>query len=75
MVISKLALGKRPLKNVPSGSNILRGKWIFDDKRGENGKIIKFKARFVAMDAHKNMVLIMRKLLLEWLLQNHFELF
>ena len=31
------------------GKNILRGKWIFDDKRGEDGKIIKFKARFVAI--------------------------
>ena len=38
-----------PLKNVPSGKNILRGKWILDDKRGEDGKILKFKARFVAM--------------------------
>ena len=38
-----------PLKNVLFGSNILRGKWIFDDKRGEDGKILKFKARFVAM--------------------------
>ena len=38
-----------PLKTVPFGSNILRGKWIFDDKRGEDGKILKFKARFVDM--------------------------
>jgi len=38
-----------PLENVPKGKNILRGKWVFDDKRGENGKITKFKARFVAM--------------------------
>ena len=37
------------LKNVPPGKNILRGKWILDDKRGEDGKILKYKARFVAM--------------------------
>ena len=29
--------------------NILRGKWVFDDKRGEDGKLLKYKARFVAM--------------------------
>ena len=34
---------------VPKGKNILRGKWVFDDKRDESGRIIKFKARFVAM--------------------------
>ena len=34
---------------MPFGKNILRGKWILDDKRGEDGKILKFKARFVAM--------------------------
>jgi hypothetical protein len=38
-----------PLKNVSFGKNILRGKWILDDKRGEDGKILKYKARFVAM--------------------------
>ena len=30
---------KIPLKEVPPGANILRGKWILDDKRGEDGKI------------------------------------
>jgi hypothetical protein len=35
--------------SIPPGKNILRGKWVFDDKRGEDGKILKFKARFVAM--------------------------
>jgi hypothetical protein len=35
--------------SIPFGKNILRGKWVFDDKRGEDGKIIKFKARYVAM--------------------------
>ena len=34
---------------VPKGNNIMRGKMIFDDKRGEDGKVIRFKARFVAM--------------------------
>ena len=38
-----------PLSDVPPGKNILRGKWVFDDKRGEDGRILKFKARFVAM--------------------------
>ena len=38
-----------PIKNVPFGKNILRGKWILDDKRGDDGKIVKYKARFVAM--------------------------
>ena len=38
-----------PISSVPRGKNILRGKFVFDDKRGENGKIIRFKARFVAM--------------------------
>ena len=37
------------LKNVPPNRNILRGKWILSDKRGEDGKILKYKARFVAM--------------------------
>ena len=38
-----------PKGSVPKGKNILRGKWVFDDKRGEDGRILKFKARFVAM--------------------------
>ena len=33
---------------VPKGKNILQGKWVFDDKRDENGNLIKYKARFVA---------------------------
>ena len=41
--------GKILLKNIPVGKNILRGKWILSDKRGEDGKIQKYKARFVAM--------------------------
>ena len=38
-----------PKASIPPGKNILRGKWVFDDKRGEDGKILKYKARFVAM--------------------------
>ena len=34
---------------VPQGKNILRGKLVFADKRGEDGKVVRFKARFVAM--------------------------
>ena len=38
-----------PRASIPAGTNILRGKFVFDDKRGENGRILKFKARYVAM--------------------------
>jgi hypothetical protein len=38
-----------PRSDMPPGSNLIRGKWVFDDKRDEKGKILKFKARFVAM--------------------------
>ena len=38
-----------PISDVPSGKNILRGKFVFDDKRGSDGKMLRFKARFVAM--------------------------
>lgn len=38
-----------PRSEMPKGANLILGKWVFDDKRGEDGKILKFKARFVAM--------------------------
>lgn len=38
-----------PHSSLPKGTNILRGKWVFDDKRGEDGKMTRFKARYVAM--------------------------
>src|SRR6185437_11526887 len=38
-----------PISSVPRGKNILRGKFVFDDKRDDTGKIVRFKARFVAM--------------------------
>lgn len=38
-----------PISDVPKGKNIIRGKFVFDDKRGQDGKVIRFKARFVAM--------------------------
>ena len=38
-----------PRSSVPFGKNILRGKWVFDDKRGEDGQMLRYKARFVAM--------------------------
>jgi len=37
-----------PRTSVPRGKNILRGKWVFDDKRDERGRLVKYKARFVA---------------------------
>lgn len=36
-------------ENIPKGKNILTGKLVFDDKRGNDEKISRFKARFVAM--------------------------
>jgi hypothetical protein len=36
-------------KDIPKGANILRSKLVFDDKREADGKLIKFKARMVAM--------------------------
>ena len=36
-------------KSIPFGTNILRSKLVFDDKRGPNGEFLKFKARMVAM--------------------------
>jgi hypothetical protein len=38
-----------PIADVPKGKNILRGKFVFDDKRDTLGKLVRFKARFVAM--------------------------
>ena len=38
-----------PLRSIPRGTNILRSKLVFDDKRGSDGKLQKFKARMVAM--------------------------
>ena len=38
-----------PESTVAPGKTILRGKWVLADKRGEDGRIVKFKARFVAM--------------------------
>jgi hypothetical protein len=37
------------IKSIPRGTNILRSKFVFDDKRGPDGKFLKFKARMVAM--------------------------
>ena len=36
-------------QTVPKGKNILRGKFVFDDKRDDTGKVVRLKARFVAM--------------------------
>ena len=37
------------IKNIPKGANIIMPKWIFKYKRNADGKIIKRKARLVAM--------------------------
>ena len=39
------------IKSIPRGTNILRSKFVFDDKRGPDGKLMRFKARMVAMVA------------------------
>jgi hypothetical protein len=38
-----------PVSAVPKGKTIIKGKWVFADRRTETGLISKFKARFVAM--------------------------
>ena len=38
-----------PATSVPKGAKILRTKWVYDDKKGMDGKIIRFKARLTAM--------------------------
>jgi hypothetical protein len=35
--------------SVPKGAKILRTKWVYDDKKGQDGKIVRFKARLTAM--------------------------
>ena len=35
--------------SVPHGAKILRTKWVYDDKKGIDGKIVRFKARLTAM--------------------------
>ncbi len=34
---------------VPKGAKSLRTKWVYDDKKGQHGKIVRFKARLTAM--------------------------
>ena len=38
-----------PLKSIPKGAKILRTKWVYDDKKGLDGEIVRFKARLTAM--------------------------
>ena len=38
-----------PLHEVPRSANIMRSKFVFDDKRASDGKLLKYKARLVAM--------------------------
>ena len=38
-----------PITSVPFGTNILRTKIVFDDKRDAEGNLLKFKARLVAI--------------------------
>jgi hypothetical protein len=34
-----------PRHSVPKGAKILRTKWVYDDKKGQDGKIVRFEAR------------------------------
>ena len=38
-----------PIASLPKGTKILRTKWVYDDKKGMDGKIARFKARLTAM--------------------------
>lgn len=38
-----------PRSQVPKGATILRTKWVYDDKKGPDGSIVRFKARLTAM--------------------------
>ena len=38
-----------PIGTLPSGAKILRTKWVYDDKKGMDGQIVRFKARLTAM--------------------------
>ena len=38
-----------PLASIPKGGRLLRTKWVYDDKKGPDGQIIRFKARLTAM--------------------------
>ena len=38
-----------PHHSVPKGAKILRTKWVYDDKKGLDGNIVRFKARLTAM--------------------------
>ena len=51
--------------SVPKGAKILRTKWVYDDKKGIDGKIVRFKARLTAMGIFSVKVLtILKRMLL-----------
>jgi hypothetical protein len=35
--------------SLPRGAKILRTKWVYDDKKGPDGEIARYKARLTAM--------------------------
>ena len=37
-----------PIASLPKGTKIVRTKWVYDDKKGMDGKIARFKARLTA---------------------------
>jgi hypothetical protein len=76
-----------PISKLPRGTNILRSKFVFADKRGPDGKLQKFKARMVAMgftqiegvDYNETFASVMvsksfRTLLAIWNLEKHAKL-
>src|SRR6185312_3136838 len=47
----------------PPACNPIRTKWVFKNKQGEDGLVVRNKARLVAQGVCQKMVLILRKLL------------
>jgi hypothetical protein len=47
--------------SVPAGRNILRGKWVFDDKRNEEGKLSSSKLALLQWDLHRSTAWITKK--------------
>jgi len=63
--------------SLPKGSKDLRTKWVYDDKNGPDGQIVRFKARLTAMgniqregiDFHETFASVMRTKIFKCMLQ------